>query len=285
MRNRHDGNGNTRPGNGSMNAHGTDALPTRLLDTRRGVETPEGVSIALTPAGPVPRALAWVLDLLLRIGVYLLASMLLPLLGSAGTGLILLLVFLLEWFYPVFFEVLNDGVTPGKAAVGIAVVEEDGRPVGWSASTVRNFLRIADMLPFGYFFGLLSMLLTERFQRLGDLAAGTLVVHRGQMAKTAKVPLPDVAPLAPTVALDAGEQHALVALATRHVRLSPERLDELAALAPALTGRDPPQRRARLLGIARYLSGDHGTGGNGAGVRIAINSANPAADNPPGHTP
>lgn len=235
-----------------------------LLDTRTGVETPEGVAIALTPAGPVPRALALMLDLLLRGGIYLIASLTLPLLGKSGTGLLLLLMFLVEWFYPVLFEVLNHGVTPGKAAVGIAVVEEDGRPVGWTASTVRNFLRIADLLPFAYFFGLLSMLLTTRFQRLGDLAAGTLVVHRGKTKKTARAPLPAAAPLAPTITLDAGEQHALVALAARHHQLSAERLDELAALAPVLTGRDPARRSARLLGIARYLSGDRGGSHSGA---------------------
>ncbi|MFZ5722605.1 MAG: RDD family protein [Pseudomonadota bacterium] len=227
-----------------------------LLDTRVGVETPEGVSIALSPAGPVPRALAWVLDLLLRLGVYMIGAMFLPLLGKSGTGLILLLVFLLEWFYPVLFEVLNRGVTPGKAALGLAVVEEDGRPVGWTASTVRNFLRIADMLPFGYCFGLLSMLLTERFQRLGDLAAGTLVVHRGRPERQRRTTPIVALPQAPAVVLDAGEQHALVALAARHGRLSEERLDELAALAPVLTGQDPARRRTRLLGIARYLAGE-----------------------------
>lgn len=227
-----------------------------LLDTRVGIDTPEGVSIALSPAGPVPRALAWLLDFMLRAGVYLVGGILFSLLDKAGTGLMLLLVFLTEWFYPVLFEVLNRGVTPGKAALELAVVESSGQPVGWTASTVRNFLRIADMLPFAYLIGVLSMLLTRRFQRLGDLAAGTLVVHRGRTGKTGTVAHDRPAPaLAPTVALDVGEQHALVALVARQHRLSDERLNELAALAPALTGRDPALQRTRLLGIARYLAG------------------------------
>lgn len=227
-----------------------------LLDTRVGIDTPEGVSIALSPAGPVPRALAWLLDFMLRAGLYLVGGLAFSLLGKSGAGLMLLLVFLTEWFYPVLFEVLNRGVTPGKAALDLAVVASNGQPVGWSAATVRNFLRIADMLPFGYLTGVISMLLTQRFQRLGDLAAGTLVVHRGSTGKTRIVATDQPAPLlAPTVALTVGEQHALVALVARQQRLSTERLNELAALAPALTGRDPAQQRLRLLGIARYLAG------------------------------
>lgn len=231
---------------------------TPLLDTRVGIETPEGVPITLSPAGPVPRALAWMLDFLLRAGVYVTGAILMGALGKAGFGIVLLLVFLLEWFYPVFFEVLNRGATPGKLALGIAVVEENGHPVGWSASTVRNFLRVADMLPFGYLIGLVSMLLSPRFQRLGDLAAGTLVVHRGNTAAARQGRLPErtVPVVAPTIALDVEEQHALVALVRRESRLSVERLDELAAIAPALTGHDSGRRRARLLGIARYLAGE-----------------------------
>lgn len=228
------------------------------LDTRFGVDSPEGVSIALAPAGPVPRALAWLLDLMLRGVVYFVAGIALAALGRSGMAILALLAFLLEWFYPVLFEVLNGGVTPGKAALGLAVVEEDGRPVGWSSSTVRNFLRYADFMPFAFFAGVLSMLFTRRFQRLGDLAAGTLVVHRNRPLKITLAALPPVPPLAPNVPVDASERHALVALSTRHARLSTERLDELAALAPALTGRTPAQQRLRLLGIARYLAGDHG---------------------------
>ncbi|MFZ5755910.1 MAG: RDD family protein [Pseudomonadota bacterium] len=232
------------------------ASPEHPLDTRVGIETPEGVQILLSPAGPVPRALAWLLDLMLRLGIYLVAGSLLALLGTSGMGLMLLVVFLCEWFYPVLFEVFNRGATPGKAALGIAVVESSGHPVGWASSTVRNFLYFIDFLPALYLTGLVSILLTQRFQRLGDLAAGTLVVHRGNSHRPRRVPRDlDVPPLAPTVALQPAEQHALVALASRHAQLSNERLDELAALAPALTGHEPALQRRRLLGIARYLAG------------------------------
>ena len=104
-------------------------------------------------------------------------GMLLPLLGGAGMGLWLILMFLMEWFYPVLFEVLARGQTVGKMALGIRVLCDDGTPVGWYQSTVRNFLKFVDFLPVLYGAGLLSMLLQKDFKRLGDLAAGTLVVY------------------------------------------------------------------------------------------------------------
>lgn len=235
------------------------------LDTTVGIETPEGVSLTLSPAGPVPRALAWAIDQLLRVAVYFAASMVLLPMKSTGQGLLLLLVFLLEWFYPVLFEVLARGATPGKAALDIAVVELDGRPVSWSSSTVRNFLRTVDFLPLLYCAGLISMLFTRRFQRLGDLAAGTLVIHRGNRAARRTQAIA-VTPFSPTVALAPEEQHALLALAGRHTRLSPERIAELAAIAPALTGNTPALQAERLLGIARYLTGER----EDTNVRISV---------------
>ena len=97
------------------------------IDTLRVLETPEGVDLSLHLAGPVPRAAAFVLDLLVRTAVYLALAPLLALAG-VGTGLLLLALFLLEWFYPVFFE-LARGATPGKRALGLLVVHDDGTPV------------------------------------------------------------------------------------------------------------------------------------------------------------
>src|SRR5208282_5922974 len=94
-----------------------------------------------------------------------------------GMGLLLIILFLLEWFYPVAFEVLARGQTPGKKLMDLRVLRADGAPVGWSRSTVRSLLAFADFLPFGFAAGLTAMLVSRRFQRLGDLAAGTVVVH------------------------------------------------------------------------------------------------------------
>jgi len=147
-----------------------------LLDTARAVETPEGVTIDLRVAGPVPRALAFAIDFGIRALVYLGLAVGLATLGRFGTGVLLIAFFGLEWFYPVLFEVYGQGATPGKRMLGLRVVHDDGVPVGWSGAMIRNLLRAVDFLPFFYGCGLVSMLLTRDFKRLGDLAARTVVV-------------------------------------------------------------------------------------------------------------
>ncbi|MGV8435388.1 RDD family protein, partial [Pseudomonas aeruginosa] len=87
-------------------------------------------------------------------------------------GLGLLLTFVMTWWYMVLFEVLNQGRSPGKQMMGLRVVHDDGTPVGWAASLLRNLLRFADILPFGYALGLLCCLNHPAFKRLGDIAAG-----------------------------------------------------------------------------------------------------------------
>ena len=92
---------------------------SELLDTRLGVETPEGVVLELRPAGLTARFGAFSIDLAVRAVVYSLLAITLGMLGRFGTGVSLVLVFLVEWFYPVFFEVWNRGATPGKRALNI----------------------------------------------------------------------------------------------------------------------------------------------------------------------
>lgn len=225
-----------------------------MLDTSQSVATPEGVDLSLVPAGAVPRATAFVIDLLLR-GVLLGAiAIVLGMLGRFGSGLALLVAFLLEWFYPVAFEVLGQGATPGKRSVGLRVVEADGRPVGFAGSVIRNLLRTADFLPFLFGFGLLFMLFHPRFQRLGDLAAGTLVVWAPE--ELAAPALPEAPPQPPTGKLRLAEQKALIAYAERSVRLSPARQEELADILEPLTHARGALGVRRLRGIARWLAGD-----------------------------
>ncbi|WP_172675200.1 RDD family protein, partial [Stenotrophomonas pictorum] len=145
-----------------------------MLDTYREVITPEGVPLQLPAAGPVPRALAWLIDLMVRVGVLTLMSPLLALLGGLGQGLYLGLMFLMFWAYPIILEVWL-GQTLGKKAVGLRVIARDGAPLGWMAAIVRNLLRTVDMLPFGYALGLICCLYDPYGRRLGDLVAGTLV--------------------------------------------------------------------------------------------------------------
>jgi uncharacterized RDD family membrane protein YckC len=82
----------------------------------------------------------------------------LALLGKLGAGLGSLLMFGVSWWYMVLFEVLRQGRSPGKQWMGLRVVHDDGTPVGWSASLLRNLLRFVDLLPFGYFLGAISCL-------------------------------------------------------------------------------------------------------------------------------
>lgn len=222
------------------------------IDTLRRLETPEGVEITLRLAGPVPRAAAFGIDLLIRAGLYLV---LLPLAGLAGlgVGLLLLALFLLEWFYPVVFELMR-GATPGKRALGLVVVHADGTPVGPAASLLRNLLRAVDFLPLFYGLGLATMLVDRDFRRLGDLAAATLVIHR-EPAATA-TPLPAHPPRAPARPLDLATQQAILAFAERSTALSAERRAELARLA-GLATRDEPDPAAALLGIASWISRGH----------------------------
>jgi len=174
--------------------------------------------------------------------------MALSFLGKMGIGLAMILVFLLEWFYPVLFETLNHGVTPGKGLLGLQVVQDDLTPMNWQASVIRNLLRTADFLPLLYLFGLLSILIDRRFRRLGDLAAGTLVIHRPP--PPAALETPRQAPRPPRWPLLPEEQQALLEFARRADHLTRERRDELARLASPLSGEQHPADD--LLAIARW---------------------------------
>jgi uncharacterized RDD family membrane protein YckC len=225
-----------------------------MLDTRSGIETPEGVMLELCPAGPVVRFSAFAIDFLIRGVVYMILIQVLSLTGGMGMGLIAITVFLLEWFYPVFFEVSLGGATPGKRAMGITVVEDSGLPVSFGASVTRNLLRVADFLPLLYGFGIASMLLTHNFKRLGDLAAGTQVVYRER--RTARRALPDAEPVAPQRIPNSEVQLALIALADRSGRLTEERFDELAELARQASGIGARRDiREHIFGVAQWLIG------------------------------
>lgn len=224
-----------------------------MLDTYREVITPEGVALHLPAAGPVPRAVAWVIDLAIRLGVLMLLGTVLGLLGAAGMGLYLVAYFLVFWGYPIVLEALWNGQTPGKKAMSLRVVASDGAPVGWLASITRNLLRTVDMLPFGYATGLIASLADPYGRRLGDLVAGTLVVHDAREREHAPAPINAV--LAPSLALQPGEQRAVVAFAERAPLLTPARQVEVADLAEPLTGARGEAGVLRLYGMANWLLG------------------------------
>ncbi len=218
------------------------------LDTVCRFETPEGVDLGLHVAGPVSRALAWVLDALIRYAVLLALSIVLTPLLELGFGLFLILLFLVEWFYPVIFEVVR-GATPGKKAMGLLVVHDNGTPVGWSASLIRNLLRGIDFLPLFYCFGLISVLLNSRFKRLGDLAAGTLVVYAEKPREPSALAHAEAQVL--PVALSVDEQRALLDFAERSPAISPARVEELAEYITEERGREAVEK---VLGYAGWIA-------------------------------
>lgn len=224
------------------------------LDTARHIGTPEGIDLALPVAGPAVRALAWLIDFIVRAGFLMLFSAVAAMLGQFGFGLFLIAFFILEWLFPAWCEVKLDGATPGKKAMGLRVLHDDGTPVRWPAAMTRNLLRAIDILPFVYAFGLLSMLINRDFKRLGDLAANTIVVYREQKPKPLE--LPAAAPLAPPIVLSLAEQRAVLDFAARSANLTAERAEELAELAtPLLGGLGNSSATQRLVRIANHLIG------------------------------
>jgi len=130
----------------------------------------------------------------------LLVGMLASRLGKAGWGVILIVAFFVEWLLPAWFETAWGGQTPGKRLFRLVVLNDDGTPVRWPGALTRNLLRAADFLPFLYGVGLLSMLMNRDFKRLGDLAAGTVVVYTGEKSIVQRN-IPDAAAVLPPIAL------------------------------------------------------------------------------------
>ena len=227
-----------------------------VLDTVVAAETPEGILLELRPAGLAPRFYAFGLDWGVRLIIIYGAALLSAFIGGIGIGFWLILVFVLEWFYPVAFELTASGATPGKRAFGLKVVMDNGLPITPAAAVTRNLLRAADFLPFGYGFAAVSMLVRRDCKRLGDIAAATIVVHVPRAI--ASHAIGDVPPVTPARPLAPEDQAAIVALAARAPTLTRERLDELAALAASVSGdagRSGPAVTKRVLGVGQWVLG------------------------------
>lgn len=226
------------------------------LDTVVTAETPEGILLELRPAGLAVRFYAFLLDWVIRLVVLYFGAIAAALAGGIGVAFFLILLFALEWFYPVAFELSASGATPGKRAFSLRVVMDNGLPVTPAASLTRNLLRAADFLPLAYGFAIVSMLVRRDGKRLGDLAGATLVVHEPRAAR--KIRLEQVTAVPPARALTPRDQAAVLAFAERAPTLSAERLDELAALAASASGdegRTGSDVTRRVLGVAQWLLG------------------------------
>jgi len=252
--------------------------PSPQLDTDVAIETPEHIVFRYRLAGPARRLVAYLIDLSICYAT-LTAVALVVLLAAggaagvagaaqsavgAGVGLLLLLLFGIQWLYFAVLEAWR-GATPGKSALGLRVVTTTGRPVGLPAAALRNVMRAADALPMAYSAGclsiaaLVSMSATRRFQRLGDLVAGTMVVIAARPRSAVPVVLSppalpsELAMLPDDVHLDPDERQAIEMFLRRKVHLGRARELELAEMiAPLLAdrlgtpGADPSRTLALL---------------------------------------
>ena len=240
---------------------------TSLADTLQPVELADGVALHLHVAGPAVRALAWLIDLCIAVGCYFVASLVIGIAGSItgaefGQGLMFLFMFLFNWFYNVFFEMGKHQATPGQRGMGLKVASVSGAPPRLPQSLIRNLLRVIDMLPVGYFVGLICTLCNRRFQRLGDLVADTVVVYAdGKQSATPEFSV-KASPVAPPVALSREEQAAILAFMERAPTCSDARRLELSDILSPLTQRSGIPGLQRLCGIGLWLSNRGGSNGD-----------------------
>jgi uncharacterized RDD family membrane protein YckC len=142
------------------------------------IATPEGVELALDLAGLGSRFTAGLIDLVIKLVI--IAAIEVPAIESGGTAAAIIAIaapLVIYIGYDVLFETLGGGRTPGKRMTGLRVLSADGGPEDVVSSLIRNVLRLIDGLPLTYVPGIVSILVTKRNQRIGDLAAGTIVVR------------------------------------------------------------------------------------------------------------
>jgi uncharacterized RDD family membrane protein YckC len=149
---------------------------------RLDVRTPEGIVFSLPLAGPVTRGAAWIIDLVvISISTSVLTELLAPvafIASGLGDALSIFLFFVIQVGYGMVLEWLWRGQTLGKRLLGLRVMDERGLRLRPSQVAMRNLMRIADLLPFAYVVGGVAAFISPRCQRLGDLAAGTVVTRR-----------------------------------------------------------------------------------------------------------
>ena len=271
------------PAEGSFRAMTAGLSPVDLRP-RHEVETPEHVTLRYEVAGLGSRAMAAAVDHFI---VFVLfaglgeVSALLP----GGSLVYTLATFLIFWGYFTAFEAWWHGQTPGKRWLGLRVVLNDGRPVGFEGAALRNIVRIADLLaPPPYIAGMVAIFFHPRAKRLGDMVAGTLVVR--DRPETAPPPeerrtAPRGAALATpalTARLSPDEYEVLGEFLTRAAALEPGAADRLAAgLATRFAPRFPDRPREPLVFLRRLheeerdrrAAGRGGTAGEMAALRLA----------------
>ena len=211
-------------------------------DTRT-IATPEGVELELRLAGLGSRFAAGLVDVAIKGALVGAATLLAGVLAGSTAAVIALAVaglFALVG-YDILFEVRAGGRTPGKRAAGLRVVRSDGAAVGLRTSAVRNLLRLVEGLPLSYLPAVASILVTRDNQRLGDLAAGTVVVHDAAAGEPSR-------PLATGPLPHAAEDWDVSAV-------TPQELAAVRSFLGRRDGFDPAARRALAEQLAARLRG------------------------------
>jgi uncharacterized RDD family membrane protein YckC len=208
------------------------------LDTTVRLVTPERIVFQYPLAGPFRRFFAYAIDQMLIVFLLVVVTILALMVtqGSlSGLGPVLVVYFLLNWGYGAFCEGVFNGQTLGKRIVGVRVISEKGVPITGAQAVLRNLIGAVDGLSFFYMLGLSSMILTRRFQRLGDLVAGTMVVveQRRRRIRLERVKEPAVEALLPwlpvRVAAGPAIARALSDYVKRRSLFSRARREEMAA--------------------------------------------------------
>jgi uncharacterized membrane protein SpoIIM required for sporulation/uncharacterized RDD family membrane protein YckC len=260
-----------------------DATATRLtgsLDQVIEIETPEQVTVTVTIAGIGSRAAAAVIDTAL-IALMIMAAWLLLMApgmrylgeGSWVLAIGLIVTFAIMWGYYVLFEGLRDGQTPGKRMLRLRVVQDGGFSVSFAASAVRNLVRVLDMQPFPTsLLGLLVAVVSRSGKRLGDMAAGTIVVRE----HVHHVPVhlaPDGGDEAAVAVLTESEYALLQRFMGRRDALDPQHSATLAMqMAARFEGR-LPEAETTMASLVRLFEGEQRARARGGAAREAKGAA------------
>jgi uncharacterized RDD family membrane protein YckC len=221
----------------------------RQLDSRIEIITPENIAFHYILAGPFRRLPAYLIDCAIIVFSLLVSLFAVALFGALGGlggvafGVWLLVAFVVSWFYFGLFEAFWNGQTPGKRLLGLRVLSVDGQPINAMQAVVRNVLRAVDSMPIVgaaelsipfYMVGLAAMALSDRYQRLGDLACGTIVVveRRTVLRGVAPIRHPEVIRFAqqlpPQFVAPRALAYALSVYVARRELVSPARRFEIA---------------------------------------------------------
>lgn len=233
------------------------------IDLATVITTPENIAFDYRLAGPFRRLPAYLVDVIACWGMIVLSYIGLLFISwmfgfafsvSFEVTIFAAIVvnFLLQWFYGIFFELFRNGQTPGKAMFQLRAISADGRPLNAMQAVIRNLMRVADSAPLlsmemfssdsppsyvipTFLCGFICMIITSRFQRLGDLAAGTIVVVNERRWVPPKIVLEDprVPSLAtyipPSFRLTSSLARALAMYMDKRSRMHPVRRGELAS--------------------------------------------------------